>query len=72
METALPIFWGDVLVLFVLSLYRTGWNFAESFRRITGLNGLRTVDLPEALVLCATIGGTFYFFLHGVEACKHL
>jgi hypothetical protein len=38
-----PVFWGGILLLFVLILYRKGWNFWESILEIVGLHVIQDV-----------------------------
>ncbi len=72
MEVAAPVFWGGALVLFLLTLYRTGWNFRESILKMVGLRGFGDLTTLELVVWAATMGGTFYVFFQVLEACKDL
>ncbi len=72
METATPVFWGGVLVLFLLILYRTGWNVRESILAIICLRGMRNITPVELVVSAVTISATFYVLLQALEACKQI
>ncbi|WP_162946908.1 hypothetical protein [Ruegeria sp. EL01] len=72
METAAPVFWGGMLVLFLLLLHRTGWNVRESILAIVGLRGMRNITPAEIVVMAVTFCATFYVMFQAIEACKQI
>ncbi|WP_133057590.1 hypothetical protein [Falsiruegeria litorea] len=69
MDAAAPAFWIGMVVLFLLVLYRTNWNFREAFSELVSFRQRGNQTKLEKGVLAATLAMTFYLLIKAMEGC---